>query len=174
MHAWPAESTNRSRSGHAGSVGSYRITRVHRTWASGASAMAVPGWPELARCGASMARPRMTLMPSCSRSVSATAPPEIARGHPTQAGEERSSVPPACRVTRAGSRFGEEVGDVAGRDGHRRRLRVHAGGVGQERGVVDAQVPEAPDAAEAVRARPRLLLAHAHGRGHVDGHEVRA
>src|SRR5579863_10708771 len=36
--------------------------------------MAVPGCPELARWGASMARPRMTLMPSCSSSDSLTRP----------------------------------------------------------------------------------------------------
>src|SRR5580704_2630135 len=42
------------------------MTRVHNTWASGARAMAVPGWPEFAFRGASMARPLMTLMPSCS------------------------------------------------------------------------------------------------------------
>src|SRR3954454_9993680 len=67
--ACPAERMKRSRSGHIGSDGSYFMTLVHNTWASGARAIAVPGWPELARCGASMARPRMTLMPSCSRSV---------------------------------------------------------------------------------------------------------
>ena len=43
------------------------MTRVNSTWANGARAMAVPGWPELAARGASMASPRMTLMPSCSR-----------------------------------------------------------------------------------------------------------
>ena len=42
------------------------MMRVHRTWARGASAIAVPGWPESAARGASMANPRMTLMPSCS------------------------------------------------------------------------------------------------------------
>jgi hypothetical protein len=68
--AWPTDSTKRSRSGQSGSDGSWRMTRVQSTWASGASAMAVPGWPELAFCGMSMARPRMTLMPSCSRSLS--------------------------------------------------------------------------------------------------------
>src|SRR5829696_8133542 len=47
------------------------MMRVHRTWARGASAIAVPGWPLLAACGASMARPRMTLMARCSRSGSA-------------------------------------------------------------------------------------------------------
>ena len=64
----------RARSGpgraSAGRSGRWRMIRVHSTWASGASAMAVPGWPELACWGASMARPRMTLMPSCSSSAS--------------------------------------------------------------------------------------------------------
>ena len=40
------------------------MIRVQRTWARGASAMAVPECPELAASGASMARPRMTLMPN--------------------------------------------------------------------------------------------------------------
>src|SRR5581483_6984845 len=58
----------RSRSGQSGAVASYFMILVNSTWARGARAMAVPGWPELAFWGASMARPRMTLMPSCSRS----------------------------------------------------------------------------------------------------------
>ena len=40
------------------------MMRVHSTWARGASAIAVPECPELACSGASMARPRMTLIPS--------------------------------------------------------------------------------------------------------------
>src|SRR5215204_6998762 len=53
------------------------MMRVHSTWASGASAIAVPGWPLLAAWGASMARPRMTLMARCSRAGSGVmhAPP---------------------------------------------------------------------------------------------------
>ena len=47
-------------------------TRVNSTCASGASAIGVPGWPEFAFCTASIARPRITLMPRCSRSVTAT------------------------------------------------------------------------------------------------------
>ena len=44
------------------------MIRVHSTWASGASAIAVPGCPELAGWGASIARPRMTLIACCSSS----------------------------------------------------------------------------------------------------------
>src|SRR4051812_10083819 len=51
---------------------SYFMTRVHNTYASGASAMPVPGWPEFAAWGPSMQRPRMTLIARCSRSVSVT------------------------------------------------------------------------------------------------------
>ena len=65
--AWPHDSRNRSRSGQSGWLGSWRTrSHVHSTWASGARAMAVQGWPLPARCGPSMAKPRMTLMPSCS------------------------------------------------------------------------------------------------------------
>ncbi len=39
--------------------------------------MAVPGWPELALRGASMARPRMTLMPNCSMFSVGTTCPEV-------------------------------------------------------------------------------------------------
>src|SRR5689334_14836563 len=46
------------------------MTRVHNTWASGASAMPVPGCPFLAASGPSMHKPRMTLIARCSRSVS--------------------------------------------------------------------------------------------------------
>ena len=45
------------------------MIRVHSTWASGASAIGVPGWPLLAFCTASMARPRITSMPRRSISV---------------------------------------------------------------------------------------------------------
>ena len=47
------------------------MTREYKTCANGASAIAVPGWPLFARWGASMARPRMTLIHSCSSSASA-------------------------------------------------------------------------------------------------------
>ena len=48
------------------------MMRVHSTWASGASAMAVPECPELACSGASMAMPRITLMPSSTNLGSCT------------------------------------------------------------------------------------------------------
>src|SRR5690606_22372355 len=44
--------------------------RVHSTWARGARAIAVPGWPLFAAWGASMAKPRMTSMARCSRAGS--------------------------------------------------------------------------------------------------------
>src|SRR5688500_18217415 len=44
------------------------MMRVWSTWASGARAMAVPGWPELAFWTASIARPRITLMALVSSS----------------------------------------------------------------------------------------------------------
>jgi hypothetical protein len=48
------------------------MMRVQSTWASGASAMAVPEWPELAASGASIAMPRTTLMPSSTSLGSCT------------------------------------------------------------------------------------------------------
>ncbi len=72
IDAWPLDKMKRSRSGQVGSAGSWRMIRVNRTCANGASAMAVPGWPESAFWGASMARPRTTLIPSCSSSASVT------------------------------------------------------------------------------------------------------
>src|SRR6478672_7728177 len=59
MHAWPAESTKRSRSGHSGWSGACFMTSVYSTYASGASAIAVPGCPEFAFCTASIARHRI-------------------------------------------------------------------------------------------------------------------
>ena len=46
------------------------MIRVQSTCASGANAMAVPEWPELAFSGASMAKPRMTLIPNSTRAGS--------------------------------------------------------------------------------------------------------
>ena len=43
----------------AGRPGRERITRLNSTWASGASAIAVPWWPLLAASGASIAMPRV-------------------------------------------------------------------------------------------------------------------
>src|ERR1700722_9673313 len=48
------------------------MMRVHSTWAKGARAIAVPECPELAFSGASMARPRMTFIPSSTRAGSCT------------------------------------------------------------------------------------------------------
>src|SRR4051794_39384573 len=50
------------------------MIRVHSTCASGASAIGVPGCPEFAFCTASIARPRITLIPRCSRSSATSAP----------------------------------------------------------------------------------------------------
>ncbi len=71
MQACPAESTKRSRSGHAGSAGLVRSRRVKSVCPSGASAIAVPGCPALAFCTASIASPRMVSIASAptSRSV---------------------------------------------------------------------------------------------------------
>src|SRR5881628_1792290 len=58
MQACPADNTKRSRPNQSGFAGLYRRCRCHSTYATGASAIAVPGWPESARCTASMARGR--------------------------------------------------------------------------------------------------------------------
>src|ERR1041384_1854851 len=57
---------NRSRSAHAVSAGVGFRWRFQRAYASGASAMGVPGWPELAACTASMDSVRMVSMQSRS------------------------------------------------------------------------------------------------------------
>ena len=54
----PAESTNRSRPGQLGSLGSCRITRLNSRYAAGARLIAVPGWPLPAFSTASMASTR--------------------------------------------------------------------------------------------------------------------
>src|SRR5215813_15426230 len=66
IEAWPFDSTNRSRLGQIGSFGSNRITRFQMVYNKGASAMGVPGCPDLACCTASMERVRMVLMHSWS------------------------------------------------------------------------------------------------------------
>src|SRR5215831_10999913 len=58
----------RSRLGQIGSSGSNRSKRCHKQYATGASAIGVPGCPELAACTASMDRVRMVLMQRRSRS----------------------------------------------------------------------------------------------------------
>ena len=42
IEAWPLDRMNRSRSGQCGLAGSWRMTLLNSTWASGASAIAVP------------------------------------------------------------------------------------------------------------------------------------
>src|ERR1019366_6187622 len=48
--------------------------------ASGASAIAVPGWPALAYCTASIDRPRIVSIESLRMSVSASTGPMLSRG----------------------------------------------------------------------------------------------
>src|SRR5436190_12643425 len=69
MEAWPIDSTKRSRLGQIGSSGSKRRKRCHRQYTTGASAIGVPGWPELAACTASIDSVRMVLMASFSIGV---------------------------------------------------------------------------------------------------------
>src|SRR5262245_2119329 len=84
MQAWPAESTKRSRSGQDGSVGSWRITSRYSRYATGASAIAVPGCPEFAFWTASMARVRIV---SIARSwIGFNGLPFRTRGAPRLAG----------------------------------------------------------------------------------------
>src|ERR1700758_3409310 len=67
MDACPIDSTNRSRLGHTGSPGSNRRNCCHKQYATGAIAIGVPGWPELAACTASIERVRIVLMHFNSR-----------------------------------------------------------------------------------------------------------
>src|SRR5215217_4591032 len=69
MDACPADRTKRSRSGQSASAASYRRMRVKSTCASGASAIGVPGWPELAFWTASIDSVRIVLMHSSSRAA---------------------------------------------------------------------------------------------------------
>src|SRR5215469_17853640 len=62
MEAWPIDSTKRSRFGQTGSCGSKLRNSCHRQYATGAIAIGVPGWPELAACTPSMASVRIVLM----------------------------------------------------------------------------------------------------------------
>src|SRR5215471_20529301 len=70
MEAWPFESTNRSRLGQIGSFGSNRISRFQIVYTNGASAIGVPGCPDLACCTASMESVRIVLMHSSSMPIS--------------------------------------------------------------------------------------------------------
>src|SRR5580698_350798 len=62
IDACPFESTKRSRLGQMGSCGSKRITRFHKVYTRGASAIGVPGCPDLACWTASIERVRIVLM----------------------------------------------------------------------------------------------------------------
>src|SRR5436190_24064386 len=75
----PADSTNRSRSGHFGLRGLCLRCFCHSTYAMGAAPMGSPGWPELAFWTASMARVRMVLMASWSRSGVGGIAPNVIR-----------------------------------------------------------------------------------------------
>ena len=61
-HAWPFESTKRSRLTHDGSFGLYCITFCQSRWAIGAQPIAAPGWPELACCTMSALSTRTKLI----------------------------------------------------------------------------------------------------------------
>ena len=69
MEAWPHERMNLSRSGQSGDDGWCAITRENSVTPSGANAIAVPGWPDLAAAGASIASPTIALMARPSSSV---------------------------------------------------------------------------------------------------------
>ena len=64
MDACPAESTKRSRLGHETLSGLNLSTRCHSVYATGANAMGVPGWPELAAWTASIDSVRIVFMAS--------------------------------------------------------------------------------------------------------------
>src|SRR5210317_752477 len=66
MEACPADKTNRSRFGQMGAAGSKRNRRFQSQYPTGAKAIGVPGWPELAACTASIAKVRIVLMQSWS------------------------------------------------------------------------------------------------------------
>jgi hypothetical protein len=66
MDAWPFESTKRSRFGQSGSLGSNLRMRFQIVYTSGASAIGVPGWPELAARTASMDSVRIVMIASWS------------------------------------------------------------------------------------------------------------
>src|SRR5436189_6458302 len=66
MEACPAERTKRSRLGQIGSCGSKRRNCCHSVYATGASAIGVPGCPEFAACTASMDKVRMVLIVNSS------------------------------------------------------------------------------------------------------------
>src|SRR5262245_24881388 len=119
------------------------MTRVHSTCASGASAIGVPGWPEFAFCTASIAKPRMTLTPSWSRSCSVAV--VVVTGGPLSSLCGRSAGEPTGGPAPAGPL----------------RLRGEQGQAGGEPVHVVAP-PDGPDLAGAERTgqrdRPEQLL----------------
>src|ERR687894_3149830 len=66
IEAWPDESMKRSWSGQRGFSGFWRRNLVKLVYATGASAIGVPGWPEFAFCTASIARARIVSTESAS------------------------------------------------------------------------------------------------------------
>src|ERR1700722_7599159 len=74
MQAWPELSTKRSRFGQCVCVGFACRKRLKIVYPSGASAIAVPGWPTPAFCTASIARPRIVSIESLRISPSTAAP----------------------------------------------------------------------------------------------------
>src|SRR5436305_13239584 len=68
MQACPALRTNRSRFGQCGFDGECRIVSVYSRYASGASAIAVPGWPAFACWTPSIDSVRIVSIDSCSMS----------------------------------------------------------------------------------------------------------
>ena len=84
IEAWPADSTKRSRSGHAGSAGLWRRWRVKSTYARGASPIGAPGCPELACSTASIDSARMVVTASVSTSLNRTLLDGPARAGPAK------------------------------------------------------------------------------------------
>src|SRR5947208_11938411 len=67
MEPWPADRTNRSRSGHVGLAGLCFRNRGQSAYAIAAAPIGRPGWPELAFWTASAERKRMVLIDTVSR-----------------------------------------------------------------------------------------------------------
>ncbi len=77
IDACPFDSTKRSRLNHSGFPGLYRRNRVHSTYASGASAIGVPGCPEFAFCTASIASVRIVSIHNWSNSACRALPERL-------------------------------------------------------------------------------------------------
>src|SRR5579863_5447269 len=82
IEACPAERTKRSRFGQSGPAGSYLRKSCQSLYATGASPIGAPGWPEFAFWTASIARVRIVLMESKSRFCWLTSSPAAGGGHP--------------------------------------------------------------------------------------------